>query len=299
MFPVPLTYYFDFATCKEAMYPLVMEEFSANGARHIVLTDTLIDGITRGESNIGKIEKYMQESGLTFCDAHSLFGMEWCLYAVNGRLKNALVNQMKLALDICEYFQVKTITAHMGPIGNPATEGTPLETYIGNIQDSLAELLPYAEKRDVVICIENIWHPDSTPEVLLEMKKNFPTPYLGFCYDAGHANIMDKSRYSRNEGRAWACWTAYGAEEPPWEDQALEKMLPYIVNCHLHDNNGIADEHTLPGRGNINWDHILPLLVKAPNLKVIQSEVIPVKNGISIPLLCKTFEKMGRDLSLK
>ena len=42
MYPVPITYLFDFEFCTEKMRPFIMEEFAANGARHLVLSDVLI-----------------------------------------------------------------------------------------------------------------------------------------------------------------------------------------------------------------------------------------------------------------
>ena len=92
-------------------------------------------------------------------------------------------------------------------------------------------------------------------------------------------------------GQGWDGWRAAG-KEPVWEDKALEKLLPHVVNCHLHDNNGWRDEHKLPGRGNVNWPHIIGLLESAPRLKVIQSEVLPVFSGTFIRELVEKFDEL-------
>lgn len=296
MFPVPLTFLYDFENCSEKMYPVIMEEFAANGAKYLVLSDTLIDAMTRKSSHISAIEKYMQASGLAFCDAHGVFGMEWCLNCPNKSLKKAMLHQQQLALDLCEYFGVKTITIHVGSMRHPACQKMSKDFHLAAIKESLSELLPCAEKNDVVICIENIWHHINTAESLLEIKKEFPTPYLGFCFDAGHANIMNNGRLFPT-GAAWEGWKFCGFDTPQWDDKILEKMLPHIVNCHLHDNDGSSDAHTLPGRGNIDWKHLFSLLLKAPNLKVIQSEVLPVNAAVGIPLLCKTFRELEEKYS--
>lgn len=296
MFPVPLTFLYDFENCSEKMYPVIMEEFASNGAKHLVLSDTLIDRMTRKSSNISAMEKYMQTSGLSFCDAHGIFGPEWCLNCPNKALKNAMLHQQKLALDLCQYFGVKTITIHVGSMRPLINQKISREAHIEAMKDSLAELVPYAEKNDVVICIENIWHHINMPEALLEVKKEFPSPHLGFCFDAGHANVMDKGRLAP-EGAAWEGWRFCGVDTPQWDDKILDKMLPYIVNCHIHDNDGTKDAHDLPGRGNIDWKKVFSKLLTAPNLKVIQSEVLPVNAGVSIPLLCKTFRELEEKYS--
>ena len=69
-------------------------------------------------------------------------------------------------------------------------------------------------------------------------------------------------------------------------------MLPEIVTCHLHDNDGSRDQHLPPGKGNIDWNRISGLLKNAPKLKYIQSEVSVVSNNVSLSELRETFERM-------
>jgi sugar phosphate isomerase/epimerase len=177
-------------------------------------------------------------------------------------------------------------------IGNDARfPEVPLERQTELVCEALSELLPEAEKCGITICIENIWFRINTPDMLLKIKSHFPTPNLGFCYDAGHANIMDKGR-TYGTGNAWRGWNASGKPVPQWEDQALEKMLPHVVNCHLHDNDGSADSHNLPGCGNVKWDHIVDLLGQAPRLKVIQSEVKHSRHNLELPMLVQKFRQM-------
>ena len=79
---------------------------------------------------------------------------------------------------------------------------------------------------------------------------------------------------------------------PAWEDAALEKMLPHIVNCHLHDNTGMGDRHDLPGTGNLDWDKIVRLLKTAPRLRVIQSEVAYTRYGMPMKTLVEKFKTL-------
>ena len=41
-----------------------------------------------------------------------------------------------------------------------------------------------------------------------------------------------------------------------YEEDLLEKFAPYLVNCHLHDNDGITDSHQQPGTGTIDWAEV-------------------------------------------
>jgi sugar phosphate isomerase/epimerase len=69
-------------------------------------------------------------------------------------------------------------------------------------------------------------------------------------------------------------------------------MLPHVTTCHLHDNNGVHDQHLLPGRGTIDWGHVIGLLRTAPRLKCFQNEVIPVRTGASIADVCRVFTEL-------
>jgi len=64
------------------------------------------------------------------------------------------------------------------------------------------------------------------------------------------------------------------------------------VTCHLHDNDGSDDTHSMPGDGTINWNKVIPLLRKAPRLQVIQSEVLMMPR-YSPSRLCRKFAELG------
>jgi sugar phosphate isomerase/epimerase len=77
-----------------------------------------------------------------------------------------------------------------------------------------------------------------------------------------------------------------------WEHDVLDRMLPYIVNCHLHDNDASADQHLLPGKGTIDWSKLVPKLLSAPRLMCVQSEVIPLRVQQPIRPLCDKFREL-------
>ena len=253
MFKVPLSYYFDFAPVADSERACIMQEFSRCGAKHLVLSDALVSKIIASPAFADTLKKEMSDNGLTFCDGHAPFGLYDDMHCPFSAMRRMMFARQKLVLEICSYMNVNTVTMHLGSTRIPPSNTIRVAEHLEHVRETLAEQLPTAEKLGVTVCIENSWYPLCTPENLLMLKKEFPSASLGFCYDAGHANIMDNGRlYS--SGSAYNGWKTAGFDcTPPWEDRALEKMLPYIVNCHLHDNMGDRDAHTLPGRGNVNW----------------------------------------------
>ena len=77
-----------------------------------------------------------------------------------------------------------------------------------------------------------------------------------------------------------------------WDAQVLEKLLPEITTCHLHDNIGQYDQHRVPGCGNIDWLHVVGLLKIAPRLKCIQCKTISVRTGSSSVDLCRAMQRL-------
>ena len=292
MFDVPVTFLYDFEHVSDRMRPYIMAEFAAAGAKHLVLSDTLISEILSKPGFEDTLLKEISDKGMSFCDAHAPFGPFLDLNCPWEEKRPMMLARLQLVLEICAFMKVNTITIHLGNNHFEKGAAVPDDVHVARMKESLNLLLPVAEKLGITICIENIWFSVNTPDVLNSIKAEFPTEALGFCYDAGHANIMDNGR-NYATGNAWRGWQASGKPVPFWEGSALEKMLPHVVNCHLHDNTGWSDAHKLPGSGCINWGHIIPLLKKAPRLKVIQSEVIPVASGTYIKELVDKFAELA------
>ena len=287
MFSVPVSFLFDFGQTNAQTRPYVMHEFAANGAKHLVLCNTLIGEVMKDYTLQKTLLDEMAAEGLTFADAHASFGPMRDLICPVEEARPQMLLRQKLTLQILADMGVNTITIHTG--NETHYPGYDLEVMYECMKRSLDELLPMAEKLGIVICIENIWYQINTPERLLGIKKEFPSDALGFCYDSGHANLMDKGR-NFPDSNPFKYWKDV---PPQFDDRILEKMLPHVVNCHLHDNNGIVDQHFNPGRGTVDWKHTIGLLKQAPRLQVIQCEVIPVRVHDSIHDICAKFRELG------
>ena len=273
---IPVTYLFigddENALCR------ALPEFAANGVKNVVLSDVLISAVMKKYTFANTIRKYRDLTGVKFVDSHAPFGPLIHLNVPDPARRREMILRQKLALNIAASFGVDTMTIHIG--NDISVPEIPLDRQTGLVIDALAELLPEAEKCGITICIENIWCRLNTPDVLLRIKSCFPTPNLGFCYDAGHANLITNGREFA-DGAANKAWNMFG-ETPDWDDPILEKMLPHIVNCHLHDNDGFEDSHKLCGKGNVDWKKVISLLKTAPRLKNIQCEAISSKHAFSV-----------------
>lgn len=123
--------------------------------------------------------------------------------------------------------------------------------YRGLVRDALAELKSYARGR-ARLCIENVGG-FRYPFVRALLDRMLGGG-LGLCYDLGHTNILKP-------------------EEKRAEREFFERHLRHICHCHVHDNNGVRDEHLAPGKGRI--DFVSPLRMLARTGATLTFEVRP------------------------
>ena len=91
----------------------------------------------------------------------------------------------------------------------------------------------------ITVCLENVL--DREIEPFAEIIDRVGHPDLGMCLDLGHAHC-----YSNHSAAEWA-----------------GVLKPYIRHVHLHDNQGVKDEHLALGEGSVPWKEVLGILADA------------------------------------
>jgi sugar phosphate isomerase/epimerase len=148
-----------------------------------------------------------------------------------------MVDEIKRALEIAEKIPFQYLVQHLGVSGEEYDE-RKLEAAFS----ALEELSLFAKNRGVQVLLENIPNRLSSAERLLHFLEITHLD-LGFCFDTGHANIMEGVE------------TAFGL------------MAPRIRSTHVHDNDGEHDVHRYPllgEDGTIDWKKTMGLLRSRP-----------------------------------
>ena len=284
---LPLTYCFEWDDVDERSRRQIFAEFAANGAKHLVLTDGLLKKLAGEPAMYRKLPAELAAAGLSLVDAHAPYRGECDLWLPVAEYRRQMIARHRFHLQLIHDLGVKTCTFHVGNLPYP---GYPLEAYRDAARRSLEALLPVAEKLDVTICLENLYKPLNLPGAIVGFIGEFRSDHLGACFDAGHANILGRGG-AYSEGTAYNSWGSMGFK-PVWDDTVLDRLLPHIVTCHLHDNRILRDDHDLPGTGTVDWDTVLAKLRTAPRLRCLQSEVKPVRNHIPVSRLCAAFARL-------
>ncbi len=255
---------------------VVLHGFARAGAARIVLSDFILRSMLGSLAEAARWRRLLNGAGLSFCDAHATYtgGCDDPM-SPDPVLRRAAAARLRAEFELCAAFGVETITVHCGnqTPGEPGPAG--VRAAEERLWRTLDEVLPDAERTGVVVCLENIFFPTATPAVLLEAVRRFPVPALGLCWDSGHANVV-RSDAPDSPEQLWRREALKCGCVPEPDDHVLEKMLPHVVNCHLHDNDGLTDRHWLPGDplGTVDWPGVVAMLRSAPRLRCVQCESI-------------------------
>ena len=97
---------------------------------------------------------------------------------------------------------------------------------------------------ETIIALENVYERD--PGQMKPLLDALASPQVRFCFDAGHANAFG------------------GAPLGLW----MEALGDFLGEIHIHDNNGVEDEHLPVGEGNIPFPQLFSIL-RQKNLRPI------------------------------
>ena len=125
----------------------------------------------------------------------------------------------------CRKYDIPTAIIHVSSGDNP-----PPFNQLG--LDRFKRIIEIAERNNINIALENL----RKPEYLEFIYKNIQSNKLFFCYDSGHENCRTPNYIF------------------------LDKYKDKLIALHLHDNDGIDDQHLLPFDGTINWKAIMEKL---------------------------------------
>ena len=111
-----------------------------------------------------------------------------------------------------------------------------------------------AEKRKILIVMENVW--DDRPVPLKGLLQYFSSDFLKVCIDVGHLNLFSKVPLDR------------------WFDVLSED----IAHFHLHNNFGIEDDHNSLNHGIFDFKEFFDLMKRHPIKATYTIEVEKMDN---------------------
>jgi len=102
--------------------------------------------------------------------------------------------------------------------------------------DTWCHVMESAAKIGLRVAVENVF--DDEPEAIQMLIQKINSPDFGFCFDTGHFNLFSSVPMER------------------W----FETLGRYLLEVHLHDNDGVTDAHWALGRGKIDFHKFFKLM---------------------------------------
>jgi sugar phosphate isomerase/epimerase len=197
------------------------------------------------EYEMDRIEAWLKEYGLALLDLHASSGVEKKYYSLREYERLAGVALVKNRIDMAARLNSGVVILHVP--GEPPEE-TERALFEGQVRKSLDALQAYAENMGVKIALENL-----DKRNFLHIQKLFSEygpDFLGFCYDSGHGNLYDKA----------------------FTD--LESVKDRLISIHLHDNDGLSDQHKPLFSGTVDWKGLAAVMARSAYDKCVSMELM-------------------------
>ncbi|MDA8387554.1 MAG: sugar phosphate isomerase/epimerase [Nitrospiraceae bacterium] len=144
--------------------------------------------------------------------------------AVDEKIRAVTASRFEKALEMARQLGAKTVVFHSGY--EKWKYAMHVEIWLEKSVLTWGPLIERARKDGTRIAIENIF--EDSPDNLIALFEKLGSEHFGLCFDTGHFNLF--------AGRApLESWLA-----------PLEK---YLIELHIHDNDGSYDAHSPIGEG--------------------------------------------------
>lgn len=161
--------------------------------------------------------------------------------ARDSQIRRVSLERLIWALEVASTVQAKVVVVHPGY--GPWVLGHKIDAWFARAEKYLLKLIEHADSLGIKIAFENIY--DSDPNDLKALLKIVDHKNAGICLDIGHFNVFSKFPL--------ADW--------------LEVLGDDIIEVHLHDNDGSADQHLALGDGNIEYGALVDWYKELPGEK--------------------------------
>lgn len=197
------------------------------------------------ESNLPELKKRLDYNPeLTI---HAPF-MDLSPAAVDKRIRGVTLERFFSIMSFAEILRPRAVVFHSGYDKRKYYKG--MDVWLQGSLETWGPLNRRAADMGIKIAIENIFEDE--PENLMLLAEAMDSENFGLCLDTGHLNLFSNITLSE------------------W----LEKTEPYIIELHLHDNDGMTDDHLAIGDGNFDFKTLFKKLEGKDYIYTIESHTV-------------------------
>ena len=200
-----------------------------------------------GKHELEQCRIWLKEMGLILTDIHGSEGKEKSWSSPVEYQRKAGVELVLNRLQMMDALGGSGVVVMHIPWYRTVTtqeQRPPIDACYDAVCRSLDELMPYCEKYNCPIAVENT--VCDTFETIAGILSRYPEKLVGLTYDSGHGNGHDR-------------WT-YDPPRPGDGLDRLEKWKHRLKAMHLHDNDSFSDAHRELFAGNIDWARLAKII---------------------------------------
>jgi sugar phosphate isomerase/epimerase len=162
--------------------------------------------------------------------------------AIEPRIRQVTVDRLRRVFELIPLFRPRSIVCH--PSFDEKYYISCEKLWLENSLETWHHLLEYVQGTGTIIAMENVYERGT--HQIRPLLEALDSPHVRFCFDTGHANAFGSASYQE------------------W----LEMLGNCLGEIHIHDNNGVTDEHLPVGEGNFPFANLLEM-VRQKGLKPI------------------------------
>lgn len=218
-----------------------------------------------------RVRNTAEKLGLSFVQSHApylsspenLRDIEYMRYFHDMMIRSVTVSRM-MGIDMT--------VVH--PVNNPAAQNRDQDAHLRFTGEVYRDFLEACRKSGMRPAFENLTDKNrdgrfgSGAEDLIRICDFFRDCEAGVCWDFGHGHLSHDDECSE-----------------------ILKLKNRILCVHTHDNKGKNDDHLMPFLGNIDWERVLPAMLKTGFrndlvLEVAQNANMPAEMRMESCRLC-------------
>lgn len=167
------------------------------------------------------------------CTIHATF-MDLNPGSVDRAVRETTRQRVEQTLDCAELLKARVVVFHPGY--SRLSYGSAVDVWVSNTVAFWLQQLPRIRQAGCKVALENIFEEE--PSTLVQVLNQLDPAVFGHCFDSGHFNMF--------------CTVSL--------EEWFAALGSCIIESHLHDNHGTADEHLPVGEGEIDFQKITDLL---------------------------------------
>lgn len=162
------------------------------------------------------------------------------------KIRDVFFQRMQQLLNLAKEIPPKIIVVHPG-LNDLGLEDTP-DRWIQRSAESWSEVMEISEGSGILFALENIY--ERKPDRLVDLMERVNHRRFKSCFDIGHFNVCSQTPL----------------------DIWLDRLGPYLVELHIHNNYGLSDDHLGMTTGTVDFPSLFGELQRRELKPVITLE---------------------------